>query len=159
MKNKPGQNRWATDTDVLMFVRVLARHMPDHAIASILNRSGKTTGHGLSWTESRVCSLRHSHDIAPYREGERAERGEVTRDEAAAALSISPSKLLRMLRNGTLPGQQLCKGAPWIIRLQDLEREDVRLAAANDRRGRWQRPAPHNSSQTTLEFQGDGSHG
>jgi DNA invertase Pin-like site-specific DNA recombinase len=35
-KNKPGQNRWATEADVIEFVRVLARHMPDRSIASIL---------------------------------------------------------------------------------------------------------------------------
>jgi excisionase family DNA binding protein len=67
---------------------------------------------------SRVYSLRHSHGIAPNREGERAERGEATIEEAAAALSVSPSTILRMLRDGALPGQQLCKGAPWIIRSQ-----------------------------------------
>jgi excisionase family DNA binding protein len=100
--------------------------MPDKAIASILNRSGKSTGRGNSWTSSRVYSLRRVHGIAPYREGERAERGEVTIEEAATALSLSQSSVLRMLRDGTLPGQQLCKGAPWIIRLQDLERQDVR---------------------------------
>jgi excisionase family DNA binding protein len=125
-KNKHGQNRWTTDADVVEFVQLLARHMPDKAIASILNRSGKSTGRGNSWTSSRVYSLRRVHGIAPYREGERAERGEVTIEEAATALSLSQSTVLRMLRDGTLPGQQLCKGAPWIIRLQDLERQDVR---------------------------------
>jgi excisionase family DNA binding protein len=99
--------------------------MADKAIASVLNRSGKSTGRGNSWTSSRVYSLRRVHGIAPYREGERAERGEVTIEEAATALSLSQSTILRMLRDGTLPGQQLCKGAPWIIRLQDLQRQDV----------------------------------
>ena len=32
-KNKIGQNRWATDADVTDLVRVLARQMPDQAIA------------------------------------------------------------------------------------------------------------------------------
>jgi excisionase family DNA binding protein len=83
-----------------------------------------STGCGNSWTSSRVYSLRRVYGIAPYREGERAERGEVTIEEAATALSLSQSTILRMLRDGTLPGQQLCKGAPWIIRLQDLERQE-----------------------------------
>jgi hypothetical protein len=39
-KNKTGQNRWATDADVVDLVRVLARQMPDQAIAAVLNRSG-----------------------------------------------------------------------------------------------------------------------
>lgn len=125
-KNKHGQNRWTTDADVVELVQILSRHAPDKATASILNRSGKSTGRGNSWTASRVYSLRRVHGIDPYREGERAERGEVTIEEAATALSLSRSTILRMLRDGRLPGQQLCKGAPWIIRLHDLERQDVR---------------------------------
>jgi excisionase family DNA binding protein len=148
-KNKPGQNRWATEADVIEFVRVLARHMPDRSIASILNRSGKSTGRGNSWTGSRVAALRHSHGIAPYREGERAERGEVTLDEAAKALSVSPSTILRMLKDGSLPGQQLCKGAPWIIRLQDLDCGDVRDEA---KRRRARRPSSRDPNQRTFEF-------
>jgi excisionase family DNA binding protein len=101
-------------------------HMPDQAVASILNRSGKSTGRRNSWTSSRVSSLRRVHGIELYREGKRAERGEVTIDEAATALSVSHSTILRMVREGTLPGHQLCKGAPWIIGSQDLERQDVK---------------------------------
>jgi DNA invertase Pin-like site-specific DNA recombinase len=149
-KNKPGQNRWSTEADVIEFVRVLARHMPDRSIASILNRSGKSTGRGNSWTGSRVAALRHYHGIAPYREGERAERGEVTLDEAATALSVSPSTILRMLNDGSLPGQQLCKGAPWIIRLQDIERKDVRDEAKR-RRARGRPPSCH-PNQRTFDF-------
>ena len=149
-KNKPGQNRWTTEAEVLEFVGVLARHMPDNAIASILNRSGKSTGHGHSWTSSRVYSLRYTHAIAPYREGERAERGEVTLDEAAVALSLSPSTILRMLHDGALPGKQLCKGAPWIIRSQDLECEHVRDDAKR-RRSRL-RPSSRDPNQKTLDL-------
>ena len=50
--------------------------------------------------------------VAVYREGERAEKGEVTLSETAAALNISQMTVLRMIRNGVLPAQQLCKGAP-----------------------------------------------
>jgi hypothetical protein len=51
-KNKPGQNSWVTDAEVVELVRVLARRMRDEAIASILNRSGKSTGRGNSWTSA-----------------------------------------------------------------------------------------------------------
>jgi hypothetical protein len=90
-KNRSGQHRWSASGEIVDFVRVLARQMPDKAIASVLNRAGKTTGRGNGWTKSRVCSLRSHNVIAAYCEGERRERGEVTLDEAAAALSVSPS--------------------------------------------------------------------
>jgi hypothetical protein len=120
-KNKRGQNRWTTDAQVVEFVQILARHMPDSSSASVLNRSGESTGRGNSGTSSRVYRLRYDHAIEPYRKGERAERGEVNIEEAASALSVSPSAILRMFNEGSLPGKQLCKGAPWIIRKEDIE--------------------------------------
>jgi len=146
-KNKAGRTRWATDAEVIDLVRVLARQMPDPSIAAVLNRSGKTTVRGNGWTRAAVCSLRHYNGIAPYREGERAERGEATLDEAAGALAVSTSTIRRMITSGALPAHQLCKGAPWIIHHADLDREEVRRDA--DAR-RCRRPAPHNPLQTTL---------
>jgi len=55
-KNHVGQHRWSTEADVVELVSVLARQMPDQAIAAVLNRAGKTTGRGNGWTRSRVCN-------------------------------------------------------------------------------------------------------
>jgi hypothetical protein len=52
---------------VVELERALARQMPDETIAAVLNRSGKSTGHGNSWTRGRICSLRHQYGIAIYR--------------------------------------------------------------------------------------------
>jgi hypothetical protein len=148
-RNKVGQNRWITDTDVVDLVRILARQMPDEAIAAVLNRSGKSTGRGNSWTRIRVCSLRHNQDIAPYREGERSERGDVTVNEAAAALAVSASTIRRMISDGMLPAQHHCEGAPWIICLPDLNRKDVRTEAEH-RRSR--RPLSRDPCQRSLDL-------
>jgi hypothetical protein len=71
-----------------------------------LNRSGKTTGHGNSWTEQRVRGFREHHDIANYCDGEWAERGEITLDAAAEIIGVCKMTALRMLRRGDerLPG-------------------------------------------------------
>jgi hypothetical protein len=148
-RNRVGQNRWVTDTDVVDLVRILARQMPDEAIAAVLNRSGKSTGRGNSWTRMRVSSLRHNQDIAPYREGERSERGEVTVTEAAAALAVSPSTIRRMISHGMLPAQHHCEGAPWIICLHDLNRKDV-CTEAERRRSR--RPLSRDPCQRSLNL-------
>jgi hypothetical protein len=39
-KNRSGQHRWSAEAEVVDLVRVLARQMPDKAIASVLNRAG-----------------------------------------------------------------------------------------------------------------------
>lgn len=86
-KNTSGQNRWTTEAETGDLIRALSRVMPDQSIAAVLNRS--RTSHGHTWTERGVYTFRHKHEIPPYREGEGLERGEVTLEEAAAALATS----------------------------------------------------------------------
>ena len=57
-------NRLRTDEDTIDLVRRLAVHYPDAMIAHILNRQGRRTARGLSFTAGRVQSLRHHYDIA-----------------------------------------------------------------------------------------------
>ena len=142
-KNRAGQHRWGTDADVVALVTVLARQLPDKAIAAILNRAGKATGRGNGWTRSRVCVLRNHRRIAPYREGERAERGEATLEEAAAVLKVSEATVRRLIQEKILPATQHCKGAPWVIRASDLDGETVRRAADSRRLRRPPSVDPH----------------
>lgn len=148
-KNRAGQHRWSTDAAVVDLVRVLARQLPDKAIAAILNRANKTTGRGNGWTRSRVCLLRNHRGIAPYREGERSERGEATLEEAATTLKVSEATVRRLIADKTLPASQFCKGAPWVIRAADLELEDVRRAAQARRQ---RRPASNDQRQNVLDL-------
>lgn len=148
-KNRVGEHRWGTNADVVELVTVLARQMPDQAIAAVLNRAGKKTGKGNGWTRSRVCFLRNHRRIPPYREGERAERGELTLEEAAKTLHVSEATVRRLIKEKALEAHQLCKGAPWVIRFSDLESEDVKRAA-DARRSR--RPPSGEPRQNTLAF-------
>jgi len=147
-KNRIGQHRWAVEGETEVFVRELARLMPDRAIAAVLNRAGKRTGRDNGWTQSRVCTFRNQHGIAVYRDGERAERGELTLDEAAARLNLSPMTVLRLIRHGTISARQLCRGAPWVIKAEDLEPPAVKAAAA----GRRKQPLPQDPHQQALTF-------
>jgi len=148
-KNRAGQHRWTTDAEVVELVAALARLLPDQAIAAVLNRAGKTTGRGNGWTRSRVCMLRNNRNIPPYREGERAERGEATLDEAAEKLKVSEATVRRLIAERILPARQFCKGAPWTIRIEDLGLETV-MQAADQRRTR--KPSSDNPRQKALAF-------
>jgi hypothetical protein len=106
--------------DTLILVRELARQMPDKQIARLLNRAGKPTGRGNGWTEVRVRSFRHHHEIAVFRPGEWADRGEITLEAAAKIIGVTPMTALRMIQRGTLKGRQLCRGAPWVIKAEDV---------------------------------------
>lgn len=147
-KNKIGRHRWAVEGETADLIRALSRLMPDKAIAALLNRAGKHTGRGNGWTQSRVCTFRNQHAIAVYREGERAERGELTLEETAAKLAIGKMTVSRLIHAGVIPARQLCKGAPWVIKAADLERASVRAAVA----GRGRRPLTPNPDQQSLRL-------
>jgi hypothetical protein len=55
-----------------------------------------------------------------------------------------------MIRNGVLPPQQLCKGAPWVVNAAALESAAVRDEAQSRRR---RKPLPENPDQQALIFQ------
>jgi len=143
--NGVGKHRWTVPEDTLSLVRELARLMPDQQIARLLNRAGKPTGRGNGWTKARVCSFRSHYGIAVYRESEWAERGEITLEAAAQIIDVSVMTALRMVRRGIIKGRQLCRGAPWVIKAQDLAAHRAR------------RPARHsltsNPAQQNLQFQ------
>ena len=111
-RNRSGQHRWAASAEVVDLVRGLARQLPDGAIAATLNRLGKKTGRGNSWTEARVRTFRNSRGVAVYRSGEMAERGELTLTDTAARLGISKMTVLRMIADGAIDATQVCKGVP-----------------------------------------------
>ena len=133
VKNRIGQNRFKTDKETMQLVRELARVLPDHSIAPVLNRLRIRSARGNTWNELRVRNFRGTHQIAVYREGERAERRELILHEAASRLGINKMTVIRLIRDGILPGRQICAGAPYVIREEDLDRPAVRLAIRNGR--------------------------
>jgi hypothetical protein len=118
--NGAGKHRWTVPEDTLSLIRELARLMPDQQIARLLNRAGKPTGRGNGWTKARVCSFRNHHSIAVYRDSEWTERGEITLEAAAQIMDVSVMTALRMVRRGIIKGCQLCRGAPWVIKVKDM---------------------------------------
>src|SRR5580693_7816652 len=73
-----------------------------------------------AWTQERVRGFRNHHEIAGHRDGEWAERGEITLEAAAKIIGVCNMTALRMLRRGNIKGRQVCPGAPWVIKTADL---------------------------------------
>jgi excisionase family DNA binding protein len=147
LKNRSGQNRYKTDVETEQLVRELARLLPDHSIAPVLNRLGIRSARGQTWTQLRVRNFRGTHQIPVYREGERAERQELILGEAASCLGVSKMTVIRLIRDGLLPARQVCARAPYVIREEDLARPAIRQAIA---RGR---PVSADPRQESLSFQ------
>ena len=147
LKNRSGQNRFKTDVATEQLVRELARLLPDHSIAPVLNRLKIRSARGQTWTQLRVRNFRGTHQIPVYRKGERAERHELILSEAASRLGVSNMTVIRLIRDGLLPARQACAGAPYVIREDDLACPAIRQAIA---RGR---PVSSDARQETLSFQ------
>jgi excisionase family DNA binding protein len=146
-KNRTGQNRWKTDIETVQLVRELARMLPDHSIAPLLNRLGIRSAKGQSWTQLRVRNFRGAHRIVVYRDGERAARHELILTEAANRLGVHRTTVIRLIRDGLLPARQVCAGAPYVIREDDLDRPAVRRALATGR------PVSPDPRQESMSFQ------
>lgn len=144
-KIRSGRHRYVTDDDLVEIVRKLARIESDARIASILNRNRRRTAHGQSWNAKRICSLRNNHAIPVYCEGERQARDEMSVNEVAVVLGVTPTTILRLIQQKHLPATQPCVGAPWILRRADVEH---RLAERNQPTV----PPTGDSEQLTLEI-------
>jgi DNA invertase Pin-like site-specific DNA recombinase len=132
IKRKPPKIR--TNEDTINLLRRLAVHYPDTKIAGILNRQGRRTARGLSFTASRVQSLRHHWKIPCHQPSDQPREGELLNVTAAATqLGIAPSTLLRWLNDGFVAGEQITPGAPWRIRLTD----ELRNMLADDAPEGW----------------------
>src|ERR1700733_653818 len=147
VKNRIGQNRFKTDMETVQLVCELARLLPDHSIAPALNRLGIRSARGHGWIQLSVRNFRGTHQIAVYREGERAQRHELILHEAASRLGINKMTVIRLIRDGILPGRQVCAGAPYVIREEDLDRPAVRRAIRNGR------PVSPDARQKSLPIQ------
>lgn len=107
-----------TDEETIELMRRLAAHHPDTVIAGVLNRQGRKTARGESFTANRVASLRNHWKIPCYQAPARPAEGELlTVDAAAKQLGVAASTLLRWLNDGFIGGEQVTPGAPWRIRM------------------------------------------
>jgi excisionase family DNA binding protein len=135
-----------TEPQTAALITTLVRMLPDSSIAAVLNRLGKRTVSGLSWTSGRVQLFRNDHHLLAYHHGERTARGELMLDEVAEELGVSKMTVIRMIHNKTLPARQVCPGAPYIILRHDLALPGVRPANLIS-------PVSAVLRQTTMELQ------
>ena len=143
--NAAGRHNPRIPDDMIALMCELARLMPDRQIARLLNRIRVETGHGNAWTQERVRGFRKHHEIVGYRDGEWAERGEITLEAAAKIVGACNMTALRMLRRGDIKGRQVCPGAPWAIKAADLTGFTGRTGSKT--------PLTQNPDQRVFDFQ------
>jgi len=125
-KRQTGQHRWCTSLEAVEIIRQMAGRFPDELIAATLNRLEMKTGVGNTWTKDRVYSLRHHHHLPGF--DPNYPQREVTLEEAAQRLQVSPASVRRMVSEKILPARQVVPYAPWEIPVDALDSEKVRQA-------------------------------
>lgn len=107
-------------------IRNLGGQWPDRELAVTMNRMRCKSTDGASWTTVRVRELRERLEIAPFDPAAPREKT-VSVDETAHRLKICVGSVLRLIREGILPAQQLMPSAPWQVSVAALDTEPVRL--------------------------------
>jgi DNA invertase Pin-like site-specific DNA recombinase len=147
---KSGQHRWNSNTDLVSLVQQLARLMCDKDIATLLNRMGKRTSKGHTWSGQRVGNFRGANNIAVYQFREEQERGELSVRQVSERFGVSYMTVLRAIQKKIIPASQVCAGAPWIILSESISH----LGQVNfDLLVRSKSPSPENKNQQTLNYQ------
>jgi hypothetical protein len=146
-KNKSGRTGQATDEKVIELVREPAKARPDAYIATMLNRLGYHTGPGNTWTAIRVSHLRNYHQIPVFIN--KGERPWISAAEAAQELNVGISVIHTMIRHDILPARPIAKGAPWMIRGEDLQRVEVKNYIKQAHTGK---PAPRGDNTQILNL-------
>ena len=128
---RKGEHTRTTSEDTVTLVRRLAAHYDDKTIALILSKQHRRTATGLTWTKTRVKSLRVSKAIPCYEPpaGNVSSGSEdnpvLTVPQAAAQLGVSKYTIYRWLRDGFITGEQLTPAAPWQIRVDQVLRDKI----------------------------------
>lgn len=127
--NKTGAHARTTDEDTVSLIGRLAGSYDDSTIALILSRQKRLTGTGLSFTKTRVKSLRVARGIPAYEPTVRPVSADdqdvvvVNVPQAERLLGVGKVTIYRWLADGFLVGEQLTPGAPWRIRIDQAVRD------------------------------------
>src|SRR5262249_4819460 len=107
-------------------LRQLAGHWPDREIAVSLNRMRCKTGNDETWTTVRVKEVRECLGLAEYASS-RTEEKMISLMKAAERLGICVGSAKSLVLRGILPATQVVPGSPWLVPLDALSSEAVRL--------------------------------
>jgi len=107
-------------------LRKLAGHWPDRELAVSLNRMRCRTGHGETWTTVRVRDMRERLGL-PEHDPAKTNGKMLSMMKAAERLGICVGSAKSLALKGVLPATQVMPGSPWLVPVDALESEAVRI--------------------------------
>jgi DNA invertase Pin-like site-specific DNA recombinase len=107
-------------------LRKLAGHWPDRELAVSLNRMRCKTSDGETWTTVRVRDMRQRLGLAEY-DPAKAGGKMISLAKAAERLGICAGSAKSLAIRGVLPASQAMPGSPWLVPVEALSCEAVRI--------------------------------
>jgi len=123
-KPKTGEHSAKTSDEALTIIREMAGRWSDGSIAASLNRMGIRTGQDKTWNAKRVSSIRRVNNIHGYLSADKDSPWR-TMSEAAKELGVTNHVIRGLIKDGILPAKQFVDGAPYQIRAEDLQSQEV----------------------------------
>ncbi|MBY5413374.1 recombinase family protein [Rhizobium leguminosarum] len=119
-------------------LRKLGGHWPDRELAVSLNRMLCKTGDGESWTTVRVRDMRERLGIPEY-DATKVDVPMISLMKAAERLGICVGSAKSLVQRGILPATQILPGSPWMVPVEALSSEAVRIGVQGvvDRRPKF----------------------
>ena len=119
-------------------LRKLGGHWPDRELAVSLNRMLCKTGDGESWTTVRVRDMRERLGIPEY-DATKVDVPMISLMKAAEKLGICVGSAKSLVQRGILPATQILPGSPWMVPVEVLSSEAVRIGVQGviDRRPKF----------------------
>ena len=107
-------------------IRTLGGHWSDRQLAVTMNLMRCKRNDGESWTTLRVRALRERLGVPEF-DTAAAAPVTISVDETARRLKICVGSVIRLIKAGILPAQQLMSCAPWKVPVEALESEQVKI--------------------------------
>lgn len=119
-------------------LRKLGGHWPDRELAVSLNRMLCKTGDGESWTTVCVREMRERLGIPEY-DAAKVDVPMVSLMKAAETLGICVGSAKSLAKKGILPATQILPGSQWMVPVEALTSEAVRIGVQGvvDRRPKF----------------------
>jgi Recombinase zinc beta ribbon domain len=116
----------------------MAGEFSDHDMALTLNRQRLRTATGAGWTAKSVARVREQQHIPEFHKDE---SGTPTLNllQASGRLQVSTGVILKLVRQGILPGRQVVGCAPWQIPVEAIDSDAVKEALARTHRRKGSR--------------------
>lgn len=119
-------------------LRKLGGHWPDRELAVSLNRMHCKTGDGEGWTTVGVRDMRERLGIPEY-DATKVDVPMISLMKAAEKLGICVGSAKSLVQRGILPATQILPGSPWMVPVEALTSEAVRIGVQGvvDRRPKF----------------------